>query len=89
MKNIEQVQPQGFLAELLSDIDKREMKRTENRMLLAMKISETLKQKHISQKEFANMMGKSTTVVSKWLSGDRNITIDTLSDISVELGVNM
>ena len=87
-KNIEQVQPQGFLAELLLDIDKREMKRTENRMLLAMKISETLKQKHISQKEFANMMGKNATVVSEWLSGDRNFTIDTLTDISVALGVS-
>ena len=86
---IEQVRPQGFLAALLSDIDKREMKRTENRMLLAMKISETLKQKHISQKEFANIMGKSASVVSEWLSGDRNFTIDTLTDISVALGVNM
>ncbi len=89
MKNIKQARPQGFLAALLSEIDEREMKRTENRMLLAMKISETLKQKHISQKEFANMMGKSDTVVSEWLSGDRNFTIDTLTDISVALGVNM
>lgn len=86
MKNIEQVQPQGFLADLLSDIDEKEMKRTENRMLLVMKISKALKQKHISQKEFANMMGKSATVVSEWLSGDRYFTIDTLTDISVMLG---
>lgn len=85
---IEQVRPQGFLAELLSDIDKREMKRSENRMLLAMKISEALKQKHISQKGLANMMGKSATVISEWLSGDRNFTIDTLTDISVALGVS-
>lgn len=88
-KNIEQVQPQGFLADLLSNIDEKEMKRTENRMLLAMKIAEALKQKHISQKEFANMMGKSATVVSEWLSGDRNFTIDTLTDISVALGVSL
>ena len=88
-KNIEQVQPQGFLADLLSNIDEKEMKRTENRMLLAMKIAEALKQKHISQKEFANMMGKSETVVSEWLSGDRNFTIDTLTDISVALGVSL
>lgn len=88
-KNIEQVRPQGFLAELLSDIDEKEMKRTENRMLLAIKIAEALKQKHISQKEFANMMGKSTTVISEWLSGDRNFTIDTLTDISVALSVSL
>ena len=86
---IEQARPQGFLAELLSDIDEKEMKRTENRMLWAMKISKALKQKHISQKEFANMMGKSATVISEWLSGDRDFTIDTLTDISVALGVNM
>ena len=88
MKNIEQAKPQGFLADLLSNIDEKEMKHTENRMLLAMLISETLKQKHISQKEFANMMGKNATVVSEWLSGDRNFTIDTLTDISVALGVS-
>lgn len=64
-KNIEQARPQGFLADLLSNIDEREMKRTENRMLLAMKIAEALKQKHISQKEFANMIGKSATVISE------------------------
>ncbi len=84
----EQARPQGFLAVLLSDIDEKEMKRTENRMLLAIKISETLKQKHISQKGFANMMGKSSIIVSECLSGDRNFTIDTLTDISVALGVS-
>lgn len=87
IKKIEQVRPQSFLADILSDIDEKEMKRTENRMLLAMKISETLKQKHISQKEFAKMMGKSPVVVFEWLSGDRNFTINTLTNISVALGV--
>ncbi|WP_081618586.1 helix-turn-helix domain-containing protein [Segatella paludivivens] len=35
------------------------------------------------------MMGKNATVVSEWLSGDRNFTIDTLTDISVELGISL
>ena len=34
-------------------------------------------------------MGKSETVVSEWLSGDRNFTIDTLSDIEEVLGVRL
>ncbi|WP_018462819.1 hypothetical protein [Segatella paludivivens] len=41
MKNIKQVRPQGFLADLLSDIDEKEMKHTENRMLLAMIIRDS------------------------------------------------
>lgn len=53
MNNIKQIQPQCFLADLLSDIDEMEMKRTENRMLLTMKILKALK-----QKEFPKMMGK-------------------------------
>jgi transcriptional regulator with XRE-family HTH domain len=58
-------------------------------MLLAVKMANALKKKKISQKQFAEMMGKSTTVVSEWLSGDRNFTVDTLTDIGYALGINL
>ncbi len=89
MKKIEEVEAQGFLKELLSSIDERELACTRNRMLIASKISDSLRLKKISQKQFAEMMGKSTTVISEWLSGDRNFTVDTLTDISLALGIRL
>ena len=35
------------------------------------------------------MIGKSESEISEWLSGDRNFTIDTLSDIKKYLGVDL
>jgi transcriptional regulator with XRE-family HTH domain len=35
------------------------------------------------------MMGKSPTVISEWLSGERNFTVDTLTDIEEVLGVQL
>lgn len=89
MIKVEKAAATGFLGELLSNLDERELLRTENRMLIAVKISRALKQKNISQKQFAGIMGKSTTVISEWLSGDRNFTVDTLTDIGDMLGIKL
>jgi transcriptional regulator with XRE-family HTH domain len=89
MIKVEKAAATGFLSEILSNLDERELLRTENRMLIAVKISKALKQKKISQKQFAGKMGKSTTVISEWLSGDRNFTIDTLTDIGDMLGIKL
>ena len=35
------------------------------------------------------MLGKSESEVSEWLSGERNFTINTLSDISFCLGMDL
>jgi transcriptional regulator with XRE-family HTH domain len=48
-----------------------------------------LKAKGISQKKFAEMTGRSESEISEWLSGDRNFTIDTLSDIKKYLGLDL
>ena len=58
-------------------------------MLVAVKIADTLKAKGISQKKFAKITGRSESEVSEWLSGDRNFTIDTLSDIKKYLGLDL
>ena len=52
-------------------------------------IADALKAKGISQKRLAEMTGRSESEVSEWLSGDRNFTIDTLSDISQYLGAEL
>ncbi len=39
----------------------------------------------MSQKDFARLLGKTETEVSKWLSGTHNMTLATISKISCAL----
>ena len=79
----------GVLAELLAEIDEKELARTRKRMMLAVKIEEAMKRRGLNQAQFAKMMGKSQTVISEWLSGERNFTTDTLTDIEGVLGIQL
>ena len=79
----------NVLSQLLSTIDEVALKKTSNRMMIAAKIGNALKDKGISQKEFAKKLKKSESEVSSWLSGDRNFTIDTLTEISLALDVSL
>lgn len=80
---------EGFLGELLANIDQKELARMRKRMMLAVKIEEAMKRRGLNQIQFARLMGKSPTVISEWLSGDRNFTTDTLTDIEEALGVQL
>ncbi len=79
--------PSAALTKILSSIDENSLHRTRDRMTVAGKIADTLKIKGISQKKFAQMLGKSESEISEFLSGNRNFTLDTLSDISACLGM--
>lgn len=81
--------PSASLTRIINDIDDDKLRRTRDRMLVAVKIADTLKAKGISQKKFAKITGRSESEVSEWLSGDRNFTIDTLSDIKKYLGLDL
>lgn len=64
-----------------------EMKlRMEMSVSIANRIYDLLEEKHLSQKDFARLMGKTETEVSRWLSGTHNLTMSTLCKISVALG---
>lgn len=52
---------------------------------IADKIDDTLKQRGITQKEFANRCGKTEAEMSRWLSGTHNFTLRTLAKISTTL----
>jgi transcriptional regulator with XRE-family HTH domain len=43
----------------------------------------------MTQKDFARLMGKTETEVSRWLSGTHNMTLATLCKISIALGENI
>jgi len=50
-------------------------------VLLADRIAEILDKKGISSGQFAQMMNKSRSQVSKWLKGETNFTLDTIQAI--------
>ena len=79
----------GALGSILAKQDKKKLERTRNRMLLAMKIEIAMREKGFSQKQFAAKMGKTESEISEWLSGDRNFTVDTLSDIEMALDIRL
>lgn len=79
----------GTLSKLLGNIDNVEFKKTRNRMMIAAKIAAALKREGLSQKEFAAKMKKTESEISDWLSGNRNFTIDTLTEISISLDISL
>lgn len=52
-------------------------------------IARTLSERGMSQKDFARLMGKTETEVSRWLGGTHNFTLSTLAKISVCLGIDL
>ena len=50
----------------------------DRRMGLAVKIAEALRSRGLTNQEFAFMMGKKPSEVSRWLSGTHNFTTETL-----------
>ncbi len=61
-------------------------KQMELSVSIANRIYEILEAKGLSQKDFALLMGKTETEVSRWLSGTHNMTMATLAKISTVLG---
>lgn len=53
---------------------------------IANRIYDILEQKGLTQREFAHLIGKSETEVSRWLSGTHNLTLATLCKITAALG---
>ena len=53
------------------------------------RIYDILEEKGMSQKEFARLMGKTETEVSRWLSGTHNLTMATICKISAALNADV
>lgn len=76
-------------AEFISGIDEKSLARTRVRMDIAIAIDEELRAQGISQKQLAERIGKSESEISAILSGGRNFTIDSLTDICEELHMHL
>lgn len=79
----------GVLGRMLANIDELSLAKTRNRMLIAAKIADAMHSNKMNQKQLAQKMGKTESEISEWLSGDRNFTVDTLTEIGHILGVSL
>ncbi len=57
--------------------------------LLAARLDVALKEKGITQKQFAQMLGKRESEVSRWLTGRHNFTLRTIALIETKLATNL
>ncbi|MCF6407843.1 helix-turn-helix domain-containing protein [Chitinophaga filiformis] len=75
---------------LLSHISPAEQDQTDHKMKMAAKIHAGLKAKGWKSLDLARELHlKSPSLVSKWLSGTHNFTMDTLVDIQRVLGIRL
>lgn len=79
----------GVLGRILANRDELNYAKTRNRMLVAAKIADAMRSCGMNQKQLAQKMGKTKSEVSEWLSGDRNFTLDTLTEIEHTLNVSL
>src|SRR5690606_30444350 len=79
-----------LIDDLLDNIKPEEQEQTDYKMMLSAKIYAGLKAKGWKSLDLANALNlKSPSLVSKWLSGTHNFTIDTLVDIQRVLNIKL
>jgi predicted transcriptional regulator len=59
------------------------------RFAIAEQLHYILEEKGMTQKDFALLMNKAESEISKWMAGSHNFTIDTLSLIEFKLKTNL
>lgn len=79
----------ALLDNLLAEITPEEQARTDRKMRIASIIADTLTEKGMAKKEFAQKVGRKPSEITKWLSGTHNFTLDTLTDIEQVLNIKL
>ena len=77
----------GTLANLLSNMDDLSLAKTRNRLMLAAKISDAIRNSGKMPKEFAMMIGKNEMQLAELLSGNVNLTVDELTELEQVLKI--
>ncbi|MBS1690110.1 MAG: helix-turn-helix transcriptional regulator [Bacteroidetes bacterium] len=62
---------------------------TQKGQLLSKKIESAIKERHFNRQQFANLMGVQPSIITKWLSGSHNFTVETLFEIEDRLGIKL
>jgi DNA-binding transcriptional regulator YiaG len=74
------------LEEMLGPIPESLQQETELSFQISDRIYELMQQRGLTKKQFADALGKRPCEVTKWLSGQHNFTIATLSMLSTFFG---
>ena len=56
---------------------------------IANRVYDILDERHMTQKDFAKLLGKTENEVSRWLCGTHNLTLATIAKMSVALGEDL
>lgn len=75
----------SLLQSEMEHISKDERNRLELMWRVSSNISDALRSKGLTQRQFAKMMGKRESEVCRWLGGFHNFTLSTIADISSAL----
>lgn len=77
------------ISNLLKETTPVEMLQIGTKMLIAARLDDFLKAKGWGKSEFAEILDKNPSEITKWLSGTQNFTIDTLSEIAIALDISI
>jgi transcriptional regulator with XRE-family HTH domain len=81
--------PDDAINDLLALVTPEEQEATDAKMILAAKIYKAMKAKGWTQTQFAQAANQHGSVISKWLSGTHNFTVETLVVIQKILNVHL
>ena len=62
-----------------------EYQKVARRMRTAIQIADAMKKHGVTKSQLARQMGRQPSEITKWLSGDQNFTLDTLTELSYYL----
>ena len=79
----------SFLEELRNDTSPQMSHQITKRMKLAAQIDDALMSRGLTNQEFAFMMGKKPSEITRWLSGTHNFTTETLWEIERVLQIQL
>jgi len=80
----------SVLDSFLDEISPQEQIKTDARMMIAASIDDAMKRKGWKNKDLMIAVGqKHPSVITKWLSGTHNFTIDTLVDLEIALNISL
>lgn len=77
------------ISNILNAVDPVEKNRLRYRMKLAAKIDDARRKRNLSKAQFAEVMNKRPSEITKWLSGTHNFTTDTLFEIQHSLDIEL
>lgn len=78
-----------FVDDLRRETSPQMSEQITKRMQLAAQIDDSLRQRGLTNQEFAFMMGKTPSEITRWLSGTHNFTTETLWEIERVLRIQI